>query len=239
MERDELKDKMTTAVKILRWELANMWGHVSVRAPGDEHFFLMHLRPPPDPAIPEDDLLEFDLEGRLVSGRREEPDEVFFYVCPYKAKTNVNAVIHCHPEMAVALTAARKKIVAVHHHSIRFGKGVPVAPWLYGLWPEHGEQATKVMGQGRAVIIRGHGAIVTGESLEEACITMVQLERAAKIIMRAASAGKVTPLPDGAIKKFRSMVHKRAQDPGVRSRTPLEWIYYESLLKKGERWSQL
>ena len=32
-DNEELKDKLSTAVQILRWELADMWGHVSCRSP--------------------------------------------------------------------------------------------------------------------------------------------------------------------------------------------------------------
>src|SRR6266542_439774 len=31
---EEIKNKMSAACAILRWELSNMWGHVSVRSPG-------------------------------------------------------------------------------------------------------------------------------------------------------------------------------------------------------------
>ncbi len=236
---DELKDKMSIAVSILQWELANMWGHVSVRTPDGRRFLLMHLRPPQDPAIPVDDVLEYDLEGNLLSGRRDQPEEIFFYVCPYQAKKNVGAVIHCHPEMAVALTAAGQKIIGFHQHSIKFGRGVPVSPWLYGIWREHGEQATKMMGESPALVIQGHGAIVTGETLEEACMNMVRLERAAKMILAAAPLGKMTPLSQGAVKKFQSVVQSRFKgEKERRPPVPLEWRYYESMVKKGQRWSR-
>lgn len=229
---------MSTAVSILQWELANMWGHVSVRTPDGKHFLLMHLRPPEDPAIPADDLLEYDLDGNLISGRRDQPEEIFFYVCPYKAKKEVGAVIHCHPEMAVALTAAGRKIIGFHLHSIKFGRGVPVSPWLYGIWREHGEQATRIMGESCALMIQGHGAIVTGGTLEEACMNMVRLERAAKMILAVAPLGKIAPLSQEAVKKFHSVVQSRTKDETDRPRVPLEWRYYESLVKKGLRWSR-
>ncbi|MBI4489443.1 MAG: class II aldolase/adducin family protein [Deltaproteobacteria bacterium] len=234
-EVDELKDKMSTAASILKWELANMWGHVSVRTPDGRGFLLMHLRPPEDPAIPADDVLEYDLDGNLVSGRRDQPDEIFFYVCPYKARKDVGAVIHCHPEMAVALTAAGKKIFGFHLHSIKFGRGVPVSPWLYGIWREHGEQATRMMGESCALMIQGHGALVTGETLEEACMTMVRLERAAKMILLASPLGRLRPLSSAVVKKFQTVVAGRS---GGTRRVPLEWRYYESLVKRGEWWSR-
>jgi hypothetical protein len=83
---EEIKNKMSTACAILRWELSNMWGHVSVRAPSGGGFSLMPLREPVDVTIPSDDLLQYDLEGNFLSGRRDAIDEIFFYSCPYRAR---------------------------------------------------------------------------------------------------------------------------------------------------------
>ena len=37
-EVDDLKEKLATAIQILRWELADMWGHVSCRTPRGDSF---------------------------------------------------------------------------------------------------------------------------------------------------------------------------------------------------------
>ena len=64
-EVDDLKERLATAIQILRWELADMWGHVSCRTPRGDSFLLLPLRPPLDHGIPEDDVLEFDMEGKV------------------------------------------------------------------------------------------------------------------------------------------------------------------------------
>jgi ribulose-5-phosphate 4-epimerase/fuculose-1-phosphate aldolase len=238
--REELKNKMATAISILQWELADMWGHVSVRAPDGHRFLLRHLRPPLDPKVPADDVLEYDLDGRLVSGKRDQPDEIFFYACPFKEKQGVGAVIHCHPQAAISLIAAGKKVLPIHQHSIRFGRGVPVSPWLYGFWPEHGNRAVKAMGENCALLIKGHGALVTGRTLEEACINMVYLERTAKMILMASQVGEVSAVSPAVVKKYSSVVGTRSkgQKEQMGPRAPLEWQYFELMIRKGERWSR-
>ena len=127
-ELDDLKDRLATAAQILRWELADMWGHVSAKTPRGDTFVLLHLRPPVDRTLSENEILEYDFNGRLVDGRRDPPEEIFFYTCLYKAKADVGAVIHCHPPIAVSLIAGGKKIIPIHQHSLKFGKGVPMSP---------------------------------------------------------------------------------------------------------------
>jgi L-fuculose-phosphate aldolase len=224
---EEVKAKLSTAGAILRWELANMWGHVSVKTPDGKGFSLMPLREPVDPKIPEDDLLEYDLEGNFLSGRRDAIDEIFFYSCPYRSREEVGAVIHCHPEMTLALAAVGQKIQPIHTSSVRFEKGVPVTSFLYGYWQEHGEQASRAMGDRCALIIQGHGTIVTGRTIEEACINMVQLERTAKMILMGGAFGQAEPLSAAAIEEFKSIAGRRARgkaDPVIASF--IEWNYY-------------
>lgn len=240
-EIDLLKTKLSTAASILRWELSNMWGHVTVRTPDRERFLLMHLRPPEDPSLPPDEVLEYDLNGKLISGRREQPDEIFFYACPYKARSDVNAVIHCHPDMAIALTAVNRKIIPLHLSSRIFSPEVPVSPWLYGFWREDGEEATKQMGSNGALMIRAHGSLVTATSIEAACIATVNLERTAKLLLLANQIGDPTPLSSEAMAKFKTVEDSRAKDKTriSQSLVPLEWRYYEFLLKNGQLWSRL
>jgi ribulose-5-phosphate 4-epimerase/fuculose-1-phosphate aldolase len=66
-------------VKILRWELADMWGHISCRSPRGDSFLIMPIRPPYDHSLAEDELLQYDMEGNLLSGRRDPPAEIFFF----------------------------------------------------------------------------------------------------------------------------------------------------------------
>ena len=67
----EFKEKISTAIEILLWELANMMGHVSLRTSDGEHFLMRHLRPPEYSVdIPEDDVVAFDLDGKKIFGKR-------------------------------------------------------------------------------------------------------------------------------------------------------------------------
>lgn len=243
-ETNDLKNKLSTACSILRWELCDMWGHASVKSPDGKRFLLLHLRPPMDPDISAEDVLEIDLEGNLLSGRRNKPDEIFFHTCAYKTKENVGAVIHCHPPMAVTLAATGRRIIPIYQHVAHFGRGVPVSPWLYGTMLEHGERAVKSMGESCALVIQGHGALVTGETLEEACINMVRLERNARMVLAAAAVGNPTPIPPSAARQFHSIYSGGGskEKPGQRRKSighEMEWHYYESLIKKGERWNRL
>lgn len=240
-ELSELKDKIQTAVNILQWELCDMWGHVSAKTPDGKRFLLAFLRPPTDPNTPSDELLEFDMSGKLLSGRRGVPDEIYFHLCPYKDREDVGAVIHCHPPMALSVVAAGRKIIPIYQHVAHFGKGIPISPWIYGTLRSHGDRAVKLMGQNCALMIKGHGAVVVGENIEEACMNTARMERTAKMMIYAAALGKPAPVPPAVGKLFASIYPARGRhkQEGKKLRSighKTEFRYYEGLVKKGEKW---
>src|SRR5262245_44621011 len=80
-DADELKHKLATAVQILRWELADMWGHVSCRSPRGDSFLIMPMRPPFDPNLPEDEILEYDFDGKKnFRSARPTRRDIFLYL---------------------------------------------------------------------------------------------------------------------------------------------------------------
>lgn len=242
-ELSYLKDKLHTTVKILQWELCDMWGHVSAKTPDGKRFLLAFLRPPADPKIPTDEILEFDMSGKLLSGRRGVPDEIYFHLCPYKDRKDVGAVIHCHPPMSLSVVATGKKIIPLYQHVAHFGKGIPISPWIYGTLRSHGERAVKLMGENCALMIKGHGAVVVGESIEEACMNMVRMERTAKMMMYASALGRPAPVPP-AVGKLFAAIYPAPANPKGRKRLrsighKTEFQYYEGLVKKGEKWQTI
>lgn len=240
-ELSELKDKLQTSVKILQWELCDMWGHVSAKTQDGKRFLLAFLRPPADPKTPVDEILEFDMDGKLLAGRRGVPDEIYFHLCPYKSRKDVGAVIHCHPPMALSVVATGRKIIPLYQHVAHFGKGIPISPWIYGTLRSHGERAVKLMGQNCALMIKGHGAVVVGETVEEACMNMARMERNAKMMLYAGALGKPTAVPPVVGKSMAAMYPVPGSDPRQEKKLrsighKTEFQYYEALVKKGEKW---
>jgi ribulose-5-phosphate 4-epimerase/fuculose-1-phosphate aldolase len=243
-ELSELKDKLLTTAKILQCELHDMWGHVSAKTPDGERFLLAMLRPPADSEAPVDDTLEFDMSGTLLSGGRNVPDEIHFHLAPYKHRKNVGAVIHCHPPIALSVVSTGRKIIPIYQLAAHFGKGIPISPWMYGTIRSHGDRAVRLMGESCALMIKGHGAVVIGEDIEEACINTMRMERGAKMMLYAAALGKPAPVPPGVGKVLGAIYPPPGDNKqqGKRLRSighKIEFQYYEGLVKKGEKWSTI
>src|SRR5262249_2645546 len=78
--------------------------------------------------------------------------------------------------------------------------------------PEMGEGVARALGLRRAVLLKNHGVVVTGASLEEVVISTIMLENAAQVQMITEAAGKPAgefPLAD--IKKLQHDISRPEQ----------------------------
>ena len=90
------------------------------------HRVQMFRRPEEDGA--EGWLVRFDYSLRKLSVVGTIPRESTIYAEVLKARPEVNAVVHSHAPMCVALSLADKPVSCIHMQSFRFGDGVPIYP---------------------------------------------------------------------------------------------------------------
>ena len=125
------------------------------------------------------------------------PDELPLHREIYRARPDVGGVVHTHPQASVAVSLhpqrlggrvpGRRPVLEPHR--------VPRAGGVVST-PEAGRRLATALGDGRAVLLRGHGLVTVGADVEEATVRAVQLERALRLQLAAQSLGPVSPLPD-------------------------------------------
>lgn len=176
-------------------------GHITVhdRATGE-----IHMKPQGlgfDEVRPAD-IVTIDINGNKIGGadhkvHREWPihTEIF------KARPEVNCVIHVHPIHATALACVDNPLELLAHDSILFHAGVGLfegAPDLI-MRPEEGAAVAAALGNCKAVLMRNHGVTCVGENIPAAIAAAAMLDRAAEFQAIARSLGKTLTLtPEGA-----------------------------------------
>ena len=121
------EEELKIAAKILEWEIGDIWGHVGVRLPEQDGIAVQMFRRPEEKGK-DDWLVRFDYSLKKLSGVGTIPRESTIYTEIFKARPDVNAVVHSHAPMCVALSLADKPLACVHMQSFRFGEGVPIYP---------------------------------------------------------------------------------------------------------------
>lgn len=211
-------------------------GHVSARL-GNAHM-LIRGRGPKETGLlftKPSDVIVADLDGRNQDKKTglKPPNEAVIHGEIFKARPNVAAVVHAHPPAVVLCSMAGIELRPIFGgydpNSMRLAlKGIPVYPrslTLNTLEQVHAMQ--EVMGDGDICILRGHGLIVVGTSVEQATLTSIKLDTLAKMNLQAASLGTVPSISDEDIAEFKNRAGK-----GNSSVDGL-WRYYCEWLTKG------
>src|ERR1700733_8872331 len=192
-----IKQQLIIAGKVLVAEGQDDFtrGHISVRVPGNPKLFFMKPHSVGLDEITMKNILIIDLEGNVVAGTARRHSEVYIHSEIFKVRAAVNCVIHTHPTYSVALSATGRPIKAYSQPGAMFAGEVGVYNDTITLIRSHamGAGVAKALDRGRAVLLKNHGIVITGKTIEEAVIGTIMLENAATIQLLTEAAGDPAP----------------------------------------------
>ncbi len=177
-------------------------GHVSVRDDDDPHVLWINDRHAGRSTLREAGVVPVDLRsGARVGDGVEPPSEIHIHLAVYRRRAEVRAIVHAHPDAVLTHSATG----AVERPSTSVGTflppdGAPVfdSPVLVNT-PARGEALAAALGDAPAAILRQHGAVTVGGSVEEAVVRMICLEDNARKQAGATRAGGVRFLAGGEL----------------------------------------
>src|SRR5580693_7213832 len=107
-----IKQQLIIAGKVLVAEGQDDFtrGHISARVPGNPGLFFMKAHSIGLDEITMQNILTIDLDGNVVAGTARRHSEVYIHSEIFKARSDVNCVIHTHPTYSVALSATGRPL---------------------------------------------------------------------------------------------------------------------------------
>ena len=187
------RETLATAGRILASQGQGEWtrGHLSIRRPDDAERFLMKPKDCGLGEIRPEDVITCDLAGEKVEGEGTRHGEVYIHSCVYRARPDINAVIHAHPLHAVVFSATGKPLQAVGLPGACFSDGLPNfgESNLLINTPDLGEAMARCLGRHKAMLLQNHGVVVCGETMEEAIYLSMALESACQMQLMVEAAG--------------------------------------------------
>jgi L-fuculose-phosphate aldolase len=198
MTHDDIKQKLIIAGKILVAEGQDDFtrGHISMRLPDNASLFFMKPHSIGLDEITMDNILTIDLDGKVVAGTARRHSEVYIHSEILKARGDV----------ACAFSATGRAMRNLSQPGALFGGGLGVYLDSMALirTAAMGARVAAALGPHRAALLKNHGVVATGASIEEAVITVINLENAAKIQLLAEAAGDLAAeFPPEDIAKLR------------------------------------
>jgi ribulose-5-phosphate 4-epimerase/fuculose-1-phosphate aldolase len=166
--------------------MVTAFGHVSARIAGTDTFL---IPPRTSPMLATaGGLLTVDVEGRVVDGAGEPNSELWIHARIYAARPDVGGVAHVHAPACVVLGQVGQTVRPLHNSGAVLGE-VPVFERV-GLVRSRvlGDSVAAVLGNRRAMLLRGHGANVADTDVRRAIVVACFLEEAARLQVEALAA---------------------------------------------------
>jgi ribulose-5-phosphate 4-epimerase/fuculose-1-phosphate aldolase len=193
-----LLDDLVAANRILyRQGVVDGFGHVSVRHPARPDRFLLSAAKAPG-RVTAEDIMEFDLDGKPIDGR-ERPiySERFIHSEVYKARSDVNAVIHSHSPTVIPFSVTQVPLRPVHNTASFLAPEVPVfemrkaAGMTNNLVTDsaRGKALVEALGDRPVALLRGHGNVVVGPDLRRTVSRAIYTEVNARMLLQAVMLG--------------------------------------------------
>lgn len=156
-------------------------GNISAKIPGTETFLVKSSGARMKFLQPEE-LVLVDMQGNKVRGQLNVSLETPIHAAIYKARREVQAVVHTHAPTATAFGIAKTEIMPLQVEMFMLlPNGVPVVPFEPPGSKALAEAVQKKITDYDAIILENHGIVTVGSTIEAACTLNEMVEEAAKI----------------------------------------------------------
>lgn len=154
--------------------------------------------------LEEDRLVLIDLnDGKVLSGGKPSI-ETPFHLAFYRARPEINAVIHTHPVYCTALAVKGIKIQPglTPEGLLVLGREVPLVPYATPGTDDLAQVLSDAMKTSDSFLLEKHGAIAVGRNMAETFHRMETLEFMAQLQFNLNALGCAAPLPTDEVDRI-------------------------------------
>ena len=156
------------------------------------------------------DLVIIDGRGNHLEGERRVSSEILMHLEVYRLRPDVQAVVHAHPPICIALMLAGKNLdrPILAENILLMGK-VPVAEYARPSTPAVAESIRPWVPRTDFVLLDRHGSLTMGETLAEAFFRLETMEHTARSYAQALQLGDVREFERAEIEALMDLREKR------------------------------
>jgi len=203
-----------------------MSGHISVRDPEHPHWFWTNPLARHFGLLKASDMILLDYSGAVVGGNRSRPANAAGFLihgAVHKARPDVHAACHMHSKAGKAWSAFNKKLEMLNQDVCYFYSDALAVYTEFGgvvFSAEEGARLAASLGpNGKGLILRNHGLLTVGTTVDEAAYLFTLLERSCEIQLMADAAAA------NGLKKI--LVPDEAAEYTFRMSSDPESLYWE------------
>ncbi|MGJ8454668.1 L-ribulose-5-phosphate 4-epimerase [Pseudothermotoga sp. U03pept] len=156
------------------------------------------------------DMIVVDLQGETIEGTKKPSIDTATHLYLYKHLDWAKSIIHTHSTFATAFAVLGRTIpVLCTAHADVFGEEIPVSEYAPVGSEAIGKAVLKVIGKSGTVLLKRHGVIVVGESLDDALKKAIFLEEVAKMSYFVLLRENVEQLDTSEIDRLNLQYHTK------------------------------
>lgn len=197
LTREEIEDLAAASRILAAQNVVDGFGHVSMRHPRAPDRYWMSRSLAPAQVVP-DDIIEYDLASNAVNANgRASFLERFIHGEIYRARPEVMAIVHSHSPSVIPFGLVNVPMRAMFHNAGFIASGVPVfdiskkfgATDMLVSDTAKAAALTETMGKHDIVLMRAHGSVACGPTLQMAVFRAVYTEVNARVQHWTAALG--------------------------------------------------
>lgn len=182
-------------------------GHVTVRDPIDTDTFWVNPFGMSYTRIKVSDLIRVDSQGNVINGNRPVNTAAFaIHSSIHELRPDTNASAHAHTVYGKAFCSFGKKLAPITQDACYFYEDHALFDAYDGISDvkDEGMSIAQALGQKKAAILRNHGLITVGQTIDECAYWMISLDNACRVQMLADSSGTPKLIADAAARQVAS-----------------------------------
>ncbi len=156
--------------------------------------------------VTQDDLIETDLRGRVITGEGRPSSEIRMHLLVYELRPDVRAVVHAHPPLATAFSLAGVSLARCILPEVVMTLGaIPTIDYATPTTAQVPEVIREPIQRFDALILARHGTLTVGPDLMSAYNKLEKVEHTAQITLAARQLGGADTLPVEEIDRLTAM----------------------------------
>jgi len=128
-----------------------------------------------------EDLVEINIDGRLILGAKEPSSEKRMHLEICKARDDVGAVVHTHSPYASAYAFLNKQLRSINYESDLVLADLPILAYVQPGTQEFASAVKEGLGDKSAALLQRHGVVAVGRDLDEALAVAELVEEVARV----------------------------------------------------------
>ena len=189
------------------------YNHITARIPGTKHALLINLYGLLYKEITASNLARIDVEGNVLW----KPDTDYglsragyvIHSAIHKARPDVACVIHTHTRAGIAVSAMKCGLLPLSQTSIRFFDHIGYHDYEGpAIELDERERLVRDLGLHDALVMRNHGLLTCGATIQQAFNTMYQLELSCRSQVDAMAARTELTMPGENVLKHTAHLYR-------------------------------